>query len=487
MEIVAGNYRLKLTADNPFIVVLSHRANTIESVHHLPVDVIRSESAYYVPMINFLPLFHKVWHRSITFDTERPELVISRRCEKKPRLAILGTNEQKQGPEKTSGRSKGSDRLAPRQAVADVPRSFDITHLSVDTRKNGSLVRIHSKKSLKGYTAVLDDLGSVTVNIPNATVDANELRQTPVGGDDVIGISAVQAGPNAQIRLDVDPVITTRKLVRDGSGNDLLLTLFRKAEVQKIYSAEQQGKSGDGKDRSKWALDCIVIDPGHGGKDPGAIGVTGIKEKNITLGIALKLGNLIEKNMKGVKVVFTRKNDRFVELDKRGKMANQAAGKLFISLHCNSTEKKPSSANGFEVYLLRPGRTEEAVRIAEFENSVIKLEKDYKKRYAKLTNENFILMTMAQSAYAKYSEQFAEQLVKEVRKYKKIRSRDVRQAGFYVLVGASMPNVLIEAGFISNAKEEAFLASRYGQQHIANRIYQAVKVYAEIYRKSLKD
>ncbi len=111
--------------------------------------------------------------------------------------------------------------------------------------------------------------------------------------------------------------------------------------------------------------------------------------------------------MKDVKVVYTRKTDKFVELYKRGQIANENDGKLFISIHCNSTPKKPTNASGFEVYLLRPGRTKEAISIAERENSVIQYE-DNPGRYKALTDENFILVSMAQSSYMKYSEKFSD-------------------------------------------------------------------------------
>ncbi|NOY06695.1 MAG: N-acetylmuramoyl-L-alanine amidase, partial [Chlorobi bacterium] len=274
-------------------------------------------------------------------------------------------------------------------------------------------------------------------------------------------------------------------LSRDVRSNDLLLALYTPAEVQKIYAEEKQQRE-NAADRSRWKLDCIVIDPGHGGKDPGAIGVSGVKEKNVALGIALKLGKLIKKNMPGVRVVFTRKDDRFIELDKRGQIANKNMGKLFISIHCNTMPKKPSPVRGFESYLLRPGRTDEAIRIAEFENSVIKLEKDYQKRYAKLTPENFILVNMAQSAYMHFSEQFAELLHKEIKENGPLTSRGVKQAGLFVLVGASMPGILIESGFLSNPEEEKFLASNRGQQEIANRLFAAIKKYAKGYSKDLK-
>ncbi len=148
-------------------------------------------------------------------------------------------------------------------------------------------------------------------------------------------------------------------------------------------------------------------------------------------------------------------------------------------------KRKPHRQNGFEIFLLRPGRTEEAVQIAERENAVIKLEKGYEQRYQELTEENFILVTMAQSAYVKYSERFAEILQEEMGYRIPIQNNGVKQAGFYVLVGASMPNVLVETAYLSNKKDEKFLKSSPSQQKISEAIVNAIKQYKVEYEKAL--
>ena len=139
--------------------------------------------------------------------------------------------------------------------------------------------------------------------------------------------------------------------------------------------------------RKKWMLDTIVIDPGHGGKDPGTLGQKGTKEKDIVLDIALRLCNIIEKEM-GVKVIYTRKPDVFIPLWKRTKIANESGGKVFISIHANSTTN--NNVSGFETFLLRPGKTDDAIDVAQRENSVINLEdSDYS--YKDLSYENLNL------------------------------------------------------------------------------------------------
>lgn len=235
----------------------------------------------------------------------------------------------------------------------------------------------------------------------------------------------------------------------------------------------------------RWALDVIVLDAGHGGKDVGAIGVNGNYEKDVTLALVKKLGALIEENMPGTKVVYTREDDRFIELYRRGQIANETGGKLFVSIHCNSMPTKPNAANGFETYILRPGRNEDAVRVAERENGVIKFEKN-QKRYKELNDEQFIIVNMAQSAFVKFSEMFASTVQQEIAKATPLTSRGVNQAGFYVLVGASMPNILFESAFLSNSDDEKYITSNRGQDAVARGLFNAIRVYAEQYEQLIR-
>jgi len=494
IEVRIAESRLKLTDNNPFVVVLSHRDNVIREVYQLPAEIVRSEVAYYMPIASMLPLLSRVWSKTLLLDQAVPRLTVT--ATSRPVARVTGTLPGSAASSSAApavvpaGAARKAEAIAkendaPATAVTpETARRYDITHVTVDTRMNGTLIRLHARRELTEYTSELKG-DRLVVTIPNATVDGNELRQTPTDGEGVTTVTAEQLGKNARISFTLNDSYSSNKMSRDVKSGDLLVSLFKNVEVGKMLR-EESARQQDGA-RSKWKLDCIVIDAGHGGKDPGAIGVTGLKEKNVVLGIALKLGKLIERKMPGVKVVYTRKDDTFVPLDKRGQIANAAGGKLFISLHCNSTPQKPSNAQGFEVYILRPGRTEEAIRIAEFENSVIKLEKDYEKRYAKLDNESFILINMAQSAYVRYSERFAELLHDQVKESNQIRSKGVKQAGFYVLVGASMPSVLIESGFISNHTEEKFLSTRFGQQHMANLFYTAIENFAREYEKDLRE
>ncbi|MEI8133653.1 MAG: N-acetylmuramoyl-L-alanine amidase [bacterium] len=230
-------------------------------------------------------------------------------------------------------------------------------------------------------------------------------------------------------------------------------------------------------------LDVIVLDAGHGGKDPGAIGVNGVMEKSAALAIVLKLGKLIEEEMPGVKVVYTRNSDKFIELYRRGEIANAKKGKLFVCVHCNSTPKKPTTAGGMETYILRPGKTDAAIKVAARENAVIKYEKN-KKRYEGLSDIDFILTSMSRSQDVKYSEKLAGMVQAELQKTVGLKNHGVSQAGFFVLVGASMPSVYVETAYISNPKEEKILGSNAGQMKYARGILDAIKKYKTIYEGS---
>jgi N-acetylmuramoyl-L-alanine amidase len=282
------------------------------------------------------------------------------------------------------------------------------------------------------------------------------------------------------VRLKKPTKIVSEKPAKEPTKRDT-----SKIIVAKPITTTDDDDAAPTAQRNKWALDVIVLDPGHGGKDAGAVGVTGVKEKDVVLGIAKKLGAMIHNNMPNTKVVYTRSDDTFIELDRRGQIANEAGGKLFVSIHCNSTPKKPAPANGFEVYILRPGKTEEAVRVAEAENAAIKFEADTK-RYQKLTDEQFIVVNMAQSAFVKFSDKFASLLVEKVESTTPLTMRGVNQAGFYVLVGASMPNVLIETAFLSNKNDERYLKSDKGQRELAFGMFKAIKAYREYYERQFK-
>lgn len=230
-----------------------------------------------------------------------------------------------------------------------------------------------------------------------------------------------------------------------------------------------------------WRFDTIVIDAGHGGHDPGAV-ANGVREKDINLKVALKLGAYLEELL-GVKVVYTRTDDRFVELHERGHIANEAGAKLFISIHANSFPKKPQ-VRGTETYFLGMHKTDEAKDVIERENSVVKLESN-PDQYNSFF-EGSIMRSLALSANLRLSEKLAMKVNTEFVERARRPSRGVKQAGFIVLWAASMPAILVEMGYVTNRFEAAYLNSEQGQDYIASAIFRAVRDYKAEYEKGLE-
>ena len=244
---------------------------------------------------------------------------------------------------------------------------------------------------------------------------------------------------------------------------------------------------------SSFAKDfVVVIDAGHGGHDVGAVGVKAC-EKNINLGVALKLGKLIEENCSNTKVVYTRKTDRFLTLQERANVANKAHGNLFISIHTNSVDKKNKnrkSINGAATYVLGMHKNDDNLAVAMRENSVMKLEKDYSTTYEGFdpnSSESYIIFEISQNQHVKQSLELASRVQQEFSKVAKRKNNGVRQAGFWVLARTSMPAVLVELDFICNPTVESFLDSESGQEKLAKSLFNAVKSYKASYHSATDD
>jgi len=234
--------------------------------------------------------------------------------------------------------------------------------------------------------------------------------------------------------------------------------------------------------REKWRIDTVVLDPGHGGKDPGAIGPTGLYEKTVTLAVAKELRGMLEEEL-GLTVHMTRSGDTYPTLKQRTTFANRRNGKLFISIHANA--HRSGKARGFSVYLLGPAKSEEALEVARRENAVIKEYESAANGYDELANPNFILAAMAHNEFVRESEELAGLISDGLSRCLKRPNLGVDQAGFYVLVGASMPSVLVEVGFISNREEEKLLRDRAHQKLIARGIFEGIKRFKELYEMPL--
>ena len=250
----------------------------------------------------------------------------------------------------------------------------------------------------------------------------------------------------------------------------LAMTIF--ANVADAQSAKGKG------------LNVVVIDPGHGGKDPGAVGKTA-KEKDIVLSVALKLGKLIKKNYPNVKVLYTRQTDVFIELNERASIANRNNADLFISIHVNSVDGS-ASTNGTETFVMGLHKNDANLAVAKRENSVILQEDNYSSKYDGFDPndpESNIIFSLFQNAYSDQSLLLAASIEEEFKTLKRY-DRGVKQAGFLVLWKTAMPSVLTELGFISNPDEEQYLKSDAGQNELAISIYNAFAKYKSQYDNS---
>lgn len=225
-------------------------------------------------------------------------------------------------------------------------------------------------------------------------------------------------------------------------------------------------------------VNCVVIDAGHGGTDPGAIGYFKTKEKDVTLSIALKIGKLINENYPDVKVIYTRKTDVFVELFKRADIANKNHADLFISIHCNAAPK--TTAFGAETFVMGNHKSAANLEVAKKENAAILLEDDYIDKYDGFnpnSAEAYIIFSLFQNAYLNNSLALATSVQRELAGKIKFFDRGIKQAGFLVLYKTAMPGILVETGFISNPNDESYLKSEKGQTAIAQGLVNAFAHY----------
>jgi N-acetylmuramoyl-L-alanine amidase len=224
-------------------------------------------------------------------------------------------------------------------------------------------------------------------------------------------------------------------------------------------------------------INMLVIDPGHGGVDPGAVGRKGLYEKDVNLAISRLLRQYVEDSLK-IKVILTRDRDLYLSLKERTNVANRNAADLFVSIHCNAT-KRGILRSGFETYFLSEAKTNEERAVAALENASLKFDN------VDMPSDDvsFIFYDLAQSAYLDESNNFAESIQSSAERNLKIPSRGVKQAGFYVLHGAFMPAVLVECAFISNPEEEKMLRKKDFQKQLAYCIYRGIKNYIDDYER----
>ncbi len=237
------------------------------------------------------------------------------------------------------------------------------------------------------------------------------------------------------------------------------------------------------KEKTNSKIRTIVIDPGHGGHDPGNLGTGRYKktEKHIALDISLKLGAYITEDFPEIKIIYTRKtNEDFLELRERTQLANNNNADLFISVHCDAFTNP--DAYGAGVYVMGMSKLKANMDIAMKENAVIYLEDDYKENYDGFdpnSPESYIIFSLTQNTHLDQSLHIAEEIEVQFSTRANRKSRGVKQAPFYVISRANMPSILIECGFLTNPKEEDFLHSEKGQDYLASAIFRAFRAYKE--------
>ena len=420
-----GGHRIKVSAHSSFVVIDDH-------VYQMPSYALSDGSDIYLPMRPFIAILHRHAAPGVSYDTGLNSVVVE----------LITHN---------------------------------IKDLSIEEKANGTVIRLASTRqfedgSLTGWSA---QNRWFYLTVSGGIADSVALRKAKLGGI-VRGITVDQTGRSVQVAFQLRTEIENFEIYQNNAPNEIVLTL----RTPLSYSAEKIKKL-----RDAWYIDTIVIDAGHGGKDPGTTGKYGLREKFVTLDIAKRLGKLIEKNT-NAKVVYTRDEDVFIPLWERTKVANESNGKLFISIHANANNNR--RIKGFETYILRPGKTADAVEVAERENSAIKLEEEAS-RYDHLTEDSFIIASLMQNAFMKESEDLAAMVQSELRKSIPSPDRGVKQAGFYVLIGASMPHALLEVGYLSNPLEEKQLRKPGYRQSIAQATFNGLRSFKDKYERVLAE
>lgn len=270
-----------------------------------------------------------------------------------------------------------------------------------------------------------------------------------------------------QQQYDRNPFRLMKRLQKIFLVLTALMTAIPSGQSQVFYAPKQPG------------LFKVILDAGHGGKDPGAMGPISV-EKEITLAIVLEADKLIKSEHPDIEVIFTRTDDSFVPLHERASIANQLAADLFISIHCNSNPNP--KLHGAETYVMGLHKSAENLEVAKTENAAIFAEEDYLDQYDGFepdSDEDYIMLNMLQAATISQSIDFAKLVQEELYASAGLMNRGVKQAGFVVLYLTTMPGVLIETGYLSNAEDEQFLLQKINQQKIALAIVEALTIYKE--------
>jgi len=422
-----GNDSLKIVNQSQTVLFNNMSVNMM-----FPARLI--QGAMYAPVQTFLPLFSNLINGTLVWD------------EKNKRIDVSGV-------------------------------MYNIDNITLENREGGTLIGISLTESLK-CTDELTDNNWLHLSFADGTCDReNIFANLPSETKSLVEeIRLFQHAGETRFSFRVSEDMESYSIVKSSKPDKILISLRYKRTSDdttpetvflEIPSPEPLVN------KELWTIDTIVIDPGHGGKDPGAVGPGGTKEKDIVLNVAKELKKIIDAR-KEIKAVLTRDRDVFVPLRQRAAIADRANGKLFISIHVNSNQNKRIS--GLEVYFLSAAKTESAQRVADRENASILLEDNPGYYSDKSDIFSKIFSDMASNVFLKESQYMCKLMLDKSRSATKQINRGVKQAGFYVMLGtqAIMPSMLFEIGYISNTNEEKMLRRVSYQKRIANAMYDAI-------------
>ncbi len=404
--------------------------------------------AMYAPIPTFLPLFDELITASLMWD------------EKKRAVRVSGS-------------------------ITNIEK-VSYTHFS-----NGTLINISLSEPLK-YTIELSDSKWLTVNFLEGSFNPDTLfseSPSPL----ILDKRCFQHGEGAQVSFLISTEVEDYSIPPPISPREMLISLHNKRASISEAPAVPPLDILPGENRADdkvWRIDTVIIDPGHGGKDPGAIGQKKTQEKDIVLKVALELKKIIDKRGE-IKGVLTRNGDKFVSLKERARIASRENGKLFISIHANANKNK--QVRGVEIYFLSVAKTEHAKNVANRENASVRFEENSEEYVGLFNDSNIqkdimdIMNGIVSSVFLTESQDMCNILLEKACAETRFQKRGVRQAGFYVMLGtqALMPSVLAEIGYISNAREEKQLKRASYQKRIAQSIYDSIILFKQRHERGL--
>ena len=425
MVLYLGNHKIKVTAFNPFIMI-------DDTVFQMPIGTDFDTDGIWVPLDYFIDLIAVYSPTPISYDRNTHTLA----------LVYEGQN---------------------------------ILAVNVEEKVNGTLIRILTKRKFDlPNLARRVSQGWLYIDVYGGQVDPAKIGTSKAKGI-VRKIVALQHDESAQLSFRLRKEVDREDISVSSSDHEVLVLLRTSKVLPENYIVDLE------QERKKYLIDKIIIDPGHGGKDPGTVGYGRLKEKNVVLNISKHLKKILESRL-DVDVVLTRESDRLIPLRERVSIANRNGGKLFISIHANAVPDR--RARGVETYCLGVAKNAEDLAIAEKENSVVQYEDSWAESY-NLSDDTYILTAMAQNAYNQESHNLAAIVQDEVVAALNTINRKVKQNKFIVLIGPAMPKILVEVGFISNPTEAKKLKTKKYQERVAERIFAGVKKFKENSEKEI--